>query len=217
MRTARKFFLLVFVFLLLSFSALAHQPRIVKANLTEIFNQEVSQAFYGNLNGAPAYFAVNSNSSFSMYFGILVPDVKGIKKDVSAIVEKDGKQYLFLNASASAWKPFFEDYAGDNYFWGPEARANATADNYTITVFSPGNTGRYVLVVGEKELFPPNEMLNALFIIPQLKVNFFNKPFWALFEGIIGKYILYLLIFIVVVVLAIVFIARRLVKRRKKK
>lgn len=214
-----RFFVFSIILLaLMSVSVFAHQPRIVEgAETVYVQNQEVSQAFYGNLNGTPQKFVINSNVSFQFYAGILVPDVKGIQKDVSANIIYDGKVQYVLKGQKSNWSYFYEEFAGDAYFWGPEYRANFSPGTYYITVFSPDNVGKYVLVVGEAEEFPPNEMWNALIIIPQLKVNFFEKQIWAVFEGKIGSYLLYLLIFIVIIIFLAWFLFKKIRKKNKAK
>jgi len=82
------------IFLFMSSSALAHLPRIVKGNYVEITNPEVSQAFYGELRGAPAEYRINSNREFRLYVGILVPDIPRVRKDISTEIYlvKDGEK-----------------------------------------------------------------------------------------------------------------------------
>ena len=50
------------------------------------------------------------------------------------------------------------------------------AGDYRIKVYSPSNLGKYSLVTGYLESFPFTEILNALILVPKLKLNFFNKP-----------------------------------------
>ncbi|MEA1963901.1 MAG: hypothetical protein U9O41_02090 [Candidatus Aerophobetes bacterium] len=79
--------LLLLLFLLAS-TTFAHQPRIVSGELTQIENPEVSQAFYGELQGKPGYFQITSGERFRLYVGILVPDLEGIGKDVSVEITR---------------------------------------------------------------------------------------------------------------------------------
>lgn len=74
--------------LLLPLSALAHQPRLVTQDrVVEIKNPEVSQAFYGVMKGVPAHYRIVSGEPFDLYVRLLVPDVKGVAKDVSAEIK----------------------------------------------------------------------------------------------------------------------------------
>lgn len=172
----------------------AHQPRIVSGTYTEIKSPEISQAFYGELNGQPELFGIRSDRPFRLYVGVLVPDIKNVSKDVSAKIFKDDQELYFLNASSSDWHSFYEEYGGDNYFWGPEYKADDSTANklkgrqmeagvYLIKLFSPNNTGKYILAVGDKEVFPPKEIIHAVAISPQLKTNFFEESILSIFYG----------------------------------
>ncbi len=125
---------IVGIFLLLTFFSFvsptylfAHQPRIVESDSVKIKNPEISQAFYGELQGAPKIFTISSDEDFRLYVGLLVPDLPGIRKDVSARifhnVDGNESELEFLDGSFYEWTPFFEEFAGNNYFWGPEYAA----------------------------------------------------------------------------------------------
>jgi len=216
-----KFFVLILLIILIA-PVLAHQPRLPEDELTIIENPEISQAFYSELKGKPHYYEINSNETFNLYVGILVPAIENIDKDVSVKISYNNEFYKLLNASESEWPEFFEEFVGDLYYWGPELGANAALETprgiqvspgtYTFEVFSEDNQGKYVFVVGEKEEFPLNEMLNSLVLMPKIK-KFFNKsPLTAYFNRI-G---LFLLIFIIILA-AIIFTAFYLIRKFKKK
>jgi len=195
-----KRFLLIFVLgFIASFfvaaNALAHEPRFIQDDqLVVIKNSDVSQAFYGELRDRPAYYLVDLKKAQDLYFQILAPDLPGIQKDKTVIVEyakeldKAATPFLKIEPGLAVWQKFYEEYAGDNYFAGPSVTKPAEAGYYIIQVSSPDNTGKYVLVVGEKEDYSAPEMAKALIVIPQLKTQFFNKPVWQSFNGKIGKY-----------------------------
>jgi len=200
------------VFLMPNF-ALAHQPRITESRLTEVPSPEVSKAYYGKLTGAPDVYIVSSSVSFGFYVNVLVPDIAGQKKDVSAVILKGGAEIAKLDSANFAWESFYEPFGADTYWMGPEYKARAEAGTYEIRVFSPNNDSKYSLAIGELEAFDMKEGLNALTIIPELKKNFFNEspigfivsPFgWGLIV------VMYLLAFI------IGFIYRAILKRLAK-
>lgn len=179
------------IFLFMPGSALAHLPRIVKGNYVEISNPEVSQAFYGELRGAQAEYRINSDREFRLYVGILVPDIPQVRKDISTeiyLVKDGGKDTLaLLDGTQFEWTPFFEEFAKDNYFWGPEYKADDSqkgielkgrlvpAGDYHIKVFSPSNQGKYSLVVGYLEEFSLKDIFNMV-TVPQIKLKFFGDP-----------------------------------------
>jgi hypothetical protein len=204
------------LFLFLPGSAVAHQPRIVKGNFVEITNQEVSQAFYGELRGAQVEYQINSDKEFRLYVGILVPDIPNVRKDISAEiyrVKDRGKETVaLLDGSQFEWTPFYEEFAKDNYLWGPEYKADDSqkgvelkgrqvpAGEYRIRVFSPSNQGKYCLVTGYLEVFPIKEIFKTLVAVPQIKLHFFNEPVFKVLLSPFGWgsiLIFYLISFIV--------------------
>ena len=208
----------------------AHQPRIVGDGITEVQNPEVSQAFYGELKGTPAEFRIQSSQDFRLYVGILVPDISNIHKDISAEIYRvnNGKteSIAVLDGSHFTWTPFFEDFARDNYFWGPEFKADDSikgqelkgrpvgAGEYRIKVFSPTNTGKYTLVTGFLEVFPFKEILNATITVPQLKVHFFNYPLSVL---IVSPYVSGYIVVMYILSFIIGFLYRWVIKRFVRK
>ena len=157
---------------------LAHQPRITESRQTQVPNPEISKAYYGKLTGEPDVYVIKASEPFNLYVNVLVPDIAGQKKDVSAVVIKDGnveKPLAVLDGIPFEWKKFYEPFGADSYWMGPEYKARAVAGTYEIRVSSPNNDSKYSLAIGEIEAFDGKEGLNALTIIPELKKNFFNE------------------------------------------
>jgi len=197
----KKSVLLVLVLFLLPTLTLAHQPRITESRLTQVLEPEISKAYYGELAGEPDVYTIDVNKAFDLYVNVLVPDILGQKKDVSAVVLKNGAELVVLDGLNFEWKQFYEPFGADSYWKGPEYKARAEAGTYTIRVWSGNNDSKYSLAVGEIEAFDSKEGLNALSIIPEMKRDFFNEspisfivsPFgWGLivimylFAGIVG-------------------------------
>ncbi len=166
------------VLILVPTLASAHQPRITQSRLTEVQNPEISKAYYGQLAGEPDIYVIKSTEAFDLYVNVLVPDIAGQKKDVSATIIKDGKTekpLAVLDGNNFEWKKFYEPFGADTYWMGPEYKARAQAGTYEVRVLSSNNDSKYSLAIGEIEAFDAKEGLNALTIIPKLKKNFFNK------------------------------------------
>ena len=210
---------------------LAHQPRLAESNFIEVENPEISQAFYGELKGEPIYYKIESSEPFSLYVGILVPDVPNIDKDVSAEIylEKDGQKELvaLLDGLNHDWPTFYEEFAGDSYFWGPEFKAEGAegfmpkgkeveAGVYSVKVFSSDNQGKYVFVVGEKEEFPAGEIINTIKVLPKLKSDFFGKSAWSAFFNRIGFYLIIPLALVVAILVLIILVIKKLSKVKKE-
>jgi hypothetical protein len=166
---------LLAVFVFLPTIASAHQPRITESRLTTVPDPEVSKAYYAKLTGEPDVYIISAPAPFDLYVGVLVPDIAGQKKDVSAVVLQDGKQIAVLDGATFAWKQFFEEFGHDTYWQGPEYKARAEAGTYEVRVWSGNNDSKYSLAIGELEKFDGKETLNALTLIPQIKKDFFNE------------------------------------------
>lgn len=176
--------------------ASAHQPRIVTHGPVEVLQPEVSKAFYGELAGAPVEYRIRSEREFRLYVGLLVPDIPGARKDISADIYRvtgTGREPVaFLDATQSDWTPFFEKFAGNTYFWGPEFKADDSpkgaahkgrtvpAGTYVINVFSPSNRGKYSLAIGDLESFPLTEIFNVAVTVPQVKRRFFGESWTSI-------------------------------------
>ena len=192
---------LVFSFFINTGTTHAHQPRIVTDSSIIVTIPEVSKAYYGKLEGREAIYQIQSDKPFALYVNVLVPDIKGQKKDISAVILKEGTTLPIatLDGSTFIWKKFFEEFGRDMYWQGPEYKAQVDAGNYEIRVSSSNNDSKYSLAIGEIEAFDFKEGMNALKLIPELKKDFFNtSPFGFILSpfgwGLIV--IMYLLAFI---------------------
>lgn len=175
MRITRTFPILLLLFVLIPGVAFAHQPRIIESRQTVVVEPEISKAYYGQLRGAPDTFTIQADAPFALYVNVLVPDIAGQKKDVSATIAKNGEQIAALDGTQFAWKKMFEPFGYDSYWTGPEYKAQAEPGTYVITIASANNDSKYSLAIGETENFNFKETMNALTVIPQLKRGFFNE------------------------------------------
>ena len=99
-----KSIILLFILFLSICAVSAHQPRLevgVNSSMSNpivVQNPEISQAFYGSLNGQPDYYKITSNKTFELLVNILVPQSPGISSDfVSAnITDSSGKTIAML-------------------------------------------------------------------------------------------------------------------------
>lgn len=235
MRKTRVASLIIAVFFLLSSAVQAHQPRIVSEKTVKVSNPEVSQAFYGELQGAKNVYEIHSDQSFDLYVRLLVPDIEGARKDFSAEIytqeEFTGENgevmqrkttIALLNGLDHNWTGYYEPFAGDNYLQGPEFRNKETealqgvgveAGTYLVQVFNPDNEGKYVLAIGAREEFSLGGMLETIKTLPSLKSDYFGKSPLLAFWNLTG---LYLFFFGLVIILVIWAIIRRRKKSEKK-
>jgi len=204
---------LLFSFLtacLLCTPVFAHQPRFVgHETIVNVIDPEVSKAYYAEFYGYPVKYVIRSATPFKLYVNLLVPDRKFIKKDVSAKIINKGKVIALLDAKSSRWPSFYEEFAGDTYYKGPEYSQNVPAGEYELLVSRPGNTGKYVIAIGDKEAFPPAEILRALISLPFLKLYFGKSVLTAYFNKI-GLFMSpVLLIVILIIAITVVLLKRK--------
>ena len=217
------FFIIFICIFMPVYFVLAHQPKIVKDKLTEVKNPEVSQAFYGELNGTSDFFRIKSDKPFKFYAGVLVPDIKDVGKDVSVEVmkiidEKENRIFTYLlDGQNFAWTKYYEEFGGDNYFKGPDVKKDLEAGTYDLQVFSPDNQGRYALVIGEKEEFPVKEIINTIFTLPLLKKNFFDRSPLTAFFNYSGLFLVVVVLTIVIVIYFFYRIIKLLYRRHNNK
>lgn len=201
---------------IISSSAYAHQPRIVSEDVTIIRNPEISQAFYGELKGQHDHYNIIEEEGFDLYVSILVPDLPGIGKDVSVAIEPideiENNFIYFLNGTDFQWERYYEEFGGDYYYQGPDIKAKVGPGGYDIHVMSTDNLGKYVLVVGQIESFPIDEFINTIITLPELKQEFFEKPWYTAYFNLIGVF----LVVILLVLIAALYIAYRLIKKFRK-
>ncbi|WP_292487132.1 hypothetical protein [Methanohalobium sp.] len=225
----RKIILIIVAFLLIITISTAHQPRIVSDDSTLIKNPETSQAFYGELDGKPHYYKIDSEEPYKLYVSLSVPDIKDIDKDVSAKItrkhEDEHKDFhVLLNGTEHNWTRYYEEFGGDYYFRGstfekgnndgyPQG-VNVSNGTYNIKVFSPDNEGKYVLVVGYKETWSIGEFINAILTMPELKSEFFEKSPLTAYFNLIG---LFFFATVAVVVALLAYVGFKLNKHLNKR
>ncbi len=198
-------------------AASAHLPRLVGGgDLTVVSQPQISQAFYGELKNAPHFFEITLPEAGELYLNILVPDIKDIRKDISAeLYRQAGNEkhsVKLLNGPNFSWEIFHEEFANDNYFSGPEYKAELPAGTYIAKIFSPDNYGKYVFVVGEAEKFTIGETLKLFWILPLLKITFFNTSPLTLAGSVLGKFFLGGLAGIIFLLAAIIVVVKKIKK-----
>jgi hypothetical protein len=189
-----KSVILLFILFLSICAVSAHQPRLevgVNSSMSNpivVKNPEISQAFYGKLNGQPDYYQITSDKPFNLFVNVLVPQSPGISSDfVSALItDSSGKTIALLGGNNSEWTSMFEEFGGDYYLQGPEFNQNVSAGTYYVKVFNANNTGKYSIAIGNIEAFPPDESIKSIINIPILKEQIFGKPITTLFFEFVG-------------------------------
>ena len=184
-------------------SVSAYQPKLtyLQTGDVQINNPEVSQSFYDNLKGKPRDYFIDSNKYFQLSVNISVPEVANRDGKYSVdIFDNNGQKIYSLDGTVFAWKEVYDATTRDYYSKGPELSQQLSAGKYKIEVYSKDNLGEYVLVIGEKEPFDIQSVLNIYWQLPMLKVTFlktsvvqfFITPFGISGIGVIGAILILL-------------------------
>jgi hypothetical protein len=193
-------------------TAEAHQPRFPGQGVTIVNDPDVSQAWYAQLNGKPAEYRVEVPDSLLLYVSLLVPRISLVTEDYTAVVsnESNGASdvVFVLDGPNSTWTDFFEPFAGDHYWQGPEKRLKVGPGTYKIVVSNPGNKGKYVLAIGERESFPPGEIARLVGQMPKLK-RYFGKSVLTSYFNYTGIFVGVTAAVVAGVVVLIVLLAHR--------
>lgn len=223
----------IFIFLLLIFShsLLAHQPKLINYspslnNAHIVVEPEVSKAYYGKLSGEPHYYKIVSDKSFLFYAGILSPKTSDKYKWLSLdVIDKNNNIIYQADGSKHNWKEWYEPYARDWYWKGPEIgldnkkefKTSFTIEpgTYLIKVFSEKNIGNYSLAIGEEEFFGSNLWEKILTWSP---IIFYIGPYmdiyhWTKFD--IRAFIPH--IFLLVLLFILYFIIKKLFFNKKRR
>ena len=180
-----------------------------------ITNPEISQAFYAELKGQPEYYKVVSDKAFNLYVRILSPKIADARKDFFAEIVNDSNVIAILNGSTFNWTAFYEPFAGDAYWQGPEFHKQESTGEYVVKVYNSANSGKYVLVVGQAEAFPLNETLKLFVSLPQLK-HYFGKSGFSAFFNLVGLFFLIQIAIFAVIVWLLVWVGKKLRRKYSK-
>ena len=177
-----RIFLILLFFI--SFNVFAHQPKLVnyspsKDNPYEVINPEISKAYYSKLTGDPHYYRINSDKEFLFYASILTPKISETYISLSIDVYDENNKLIFqADGSDFNWTSWYEPYARDWYWKGPEIGTEngkefktsflIDSGTYLIKVYGNDNTGHYSLAVGEAEFFGANTLEQILTWTPIL-------------------------------------------------
>ncbi len=223
--------LLFIIIFFLSSGILAHQPKLVTYSPTfddpyEVIFPEISKAYYGQLTGESHYFIINSAKDFLFYTSILSPKTSETYKWLSLEVQDgDGNTIYKANGSKFNWTPWYEPYARDWYWKGPEIGVNTgkefqtsfqiAAGTYYIKVFNDDNIGHYSLAVGEAEFFGSNTWEKILTWTP---IILYIGPYmdifhWQKFD--IRAFIPHIVLIVIFFILYYVY--KRFLRKKKQK
>ncbi len=223
--------LFLFIFFLFSMPIEAHQPKLINYspsvdNPHGVIFPEISKAYYSKLTGQPHYYVIYSEEDFLFYTSILSPKTNEEPTWFSLEVLDGNKNTVYkADGSNFEWTAWYEPYARDWYWKGPEIGVDSGkefqtsftigAGTYYIKVFNENNDGNYSLAVGEAEFFGSNLWEQILTWTP---IIFYIGPYmdifhWQKFD--IRAYIPH--ITLLVIIFIFYFIIKQIFFRKKRK
>ncbi|RPI29218.1 MAG: hypothetical protein EHM70_15915 [Chloroflexota bacterium] len=181
-------------------SAAAHRPSFGdQQELTEIENIDISNAFYRQL-GSPSQvdaYVFDAQAGERLHAGINIPALTGLEEyqvsvalfgpglpeaghDVLPEVHPEDLGALVFSPAVS--EDFFEPFTQTRY-WGRQQidmDLPETGTYYLLVWSSEGKSGKYVLDVGEAEVFGPADLLRFPVWWLQARLYFGQGPVLAL-------------------------------------
>jgi hypothetical protein len=202
------------IFLLLPIMSFAHQPNYIE-NTNFIINSEpeISKAYYGELNGSEVIYEINPTSTIKLYAQILSPKNDGQKDFKVLIIDENQNIISTLATSSENWLGWYEEYAGDWYWRGPSFNQEIPAGKYRMIVSNTENTGKYSLAIGDIESFPIKKFPQIIKELYLVKTKFFNEPWYGIYYGIIGKYLLAISIIATLIIVGLFYLIIRRLKK----
>ena len=224
--------ILIIIFFSTSLSLYAHQPKLIKHspskdNPHQVIYPEISKAYYGELTGKAHYYQIRSDKDFLFYTGILSPKISENYIWLSLeVIDENNKVVHQVDGSNFNWEAWYEPYARDWYWKGPEIGGAVNLEtgfkrsflmekgNYYIKVYNKDNTGHYSLAVGEAEFFGSNTWEQILTWTPIL---FYIGPYmdivhWNKFD--VRAYIPHIALLVILFILYFIFKKLFFKKRR---
>ena len=222
--------LILLLSFMIIFESKAHQPKLIKYSPSlesphEVIHPEISKAYYGKLTGEAHYYRIKSKKDFLFYTGILSPKINDNYKWLSLDVIDENNEIIYqADGSQHEWKAWYEPYAKDWYWKGPEIGGEVTetgfkksfsisAGTYIIKVYNNDNIGNYSLAVGEAEFFGSNIFEK---IITWTPIIFYIGPYmdiihWKKFDvrAYIPHIVLLVLGFIIYIIIKKIFFRKK--------
>ncbi len=190
----------------------AFQPYVLK-NETQIrvYQPEVSKAYYGELDGQPVNFYLDSTQPFPLYIGMLLPTEPGGMKNLVVRLYRNGEQISELNGLNFEWNIYYDEFANDEYWLGPEYRIYpADPGEYRIELSrSDENSGKYILAIGEVDSYEPSELFTTIRNTPGMK-EFLGRSIFTVFFSITGFLLSCVLLAVGFFLMLVVYVVRRL-------
>ena len=158
----------------------AHQIKLVEQQPQIVEHIDVSQAFYSRLSGVPQTFSLTPRPQNPTQLETLVPYTSKLRTDfIARVTNSNNEPIATLDGTTTTWTKFYEPFGDDTYLKGPAYEKKLAAGTYTVTISNTDNNGAYVLVFGEKEEFPPSEILRTLALLPTIKEDYFERTWMA--------------------------------------
>lgn len=205
---------LLFAFLIaLPSLGIAQELRLVDSNQTTI-DTNVYRAYYGTLSGEPHVFSFSASSDvFPVKAFILVPDIEGVRTDISAAMFSKvhpEDPFITIDGSAIEWQRFYDTAGRDTYLAGPVLEATIPKGDYEIRIWSSNNDSQYVLIVQGSDALSLEQITSRFNTLPTIKSEFFGKSASEAYLTPLLLWPIFSILVLLGVVLLLIIILRRM-------
>ena len=199
-------FLLYFVSLYGFLPKLVYNQELTIGHPQKIIAPEIAQAFHGELKNRPDYYKIITDVDFNLYINIMAPVISDTQNNFS--VEVYGmNRTITLNGEIFDWQKHYEKFTGNNYWRGPSYEEGLPKGEYIIEVSNPDNLGKYVLLIGQQEIFPAKEVLNTFFLMPKLK-SYFEQSFISSYFNQFGLFLFIFFLVLIILIIILIFLVQ---------
>jgi len=158
---------------------------------------QISQAFYGFTTEKPVIYHFKITSLQSFFFELLTPlETNANTKLKVELKDEKLNNVTTLDGISANWIPMYEEYGGDWYLKGPGTKIQLENGTYTLNITADLPGSPYVLATGDVEKFDKAAIWHTLKTMPQLKKDFFHKPFYSNFMNKPAEWLAGMILFI---------------------
>lgn len=170
-----------------------------------IENPEATKELFLQIKEKPNYLQIENTEEISLK--ILFPYSKNTSNDflINIYLNNELKETIF---SEIPEEKYYDKSKGILYLKGPEINLNEKGI-YIFEFSSEEENKKYIIYIGEKTKMSSCELFKIILILPKLKMHYFEKSFFSVFKGSIGKIIFLFQFILTIFFITCVFIWRK--------
>lgn len=157
------------LFIIFSTNTFAFHPVFVDSENISVQDPKKLKVYYGELESSPHFYRIEASEEFIMSVAVLTPYDSGNRFNLSIITNNK------TISVQGEWNEYFDNFANNRYYKGPEYNQLVKDGEYVIKVFNENNEGKYALMIGTENQYAAKDIFNAVFVMPKIKKEFFGE------------------------------------------